>query len=186
MRLKGAGKIPDIGDRHRRTQLVALGLQIDDVESQFILLHHPVDAAIASAPQPPRQIAPPCAIAHGQHDIDDEVLEEFGRLRQNPPQKLKAQAVGGALMGVGNAQFFRLAMPARHLRCWRLRRQQSLIPGFHQIGIVDCHATGSAGPNPRKANALSGGAIHLSILTKYCAPAVMELQLWDQELLLLT
>ena len=44
-------------DRQDRSEAVS-AKRPEDVESQFILLHHPVDAAIASAPQPPRQIAP--------------------------------------------------------------------------------------------------------------------------------
>ena len=59
---------------------------------------------------------------------------------------------------------------------------QLMKPWYEQMEAQKC----SAEPKPRKAIVLSRGAIHPSILTKYCVPAVMELQLWDQESSLLT
>ena len=63
VRLQATGKIPDIGNRNDVSRLHALGLNIDQIEAQFVLGDESVDAAIAAASETPGQIAPAGAIA---------------------------------------------------------------------------------------------------------------------------
>ncbi|MNT49162.1 hypothetical protein D3C72_1859960 [compost metagenome] len=67
---------------------VTLGLQIDGVETEPILLDDAVDTAIATVAGGLGCILLTPAISHGDHQIDHQRLKEAGRLVQDLGQQV--------------------------------------------------------------------------------------------------
>jgi hypothetical protein len=85
---------------------VPFGLQVNAVQAQDIFVNQPVEAAIAASAEPLPGLAPRPAVAHGDHQIDHESLEELRRRCHHALQKISAQS-GFQLLRRSFDPFFR-------------------------------------------------------------------------------
>src|SRR5271166_6631545 len=79
-----ADEIAHLAHRHARVGVEALGLHVDDVETERVLLDDAVDAAVADPAERAAHLDPAAAVAHPHQEIDDETLEKSRRKRMHP------------------------------------------------------------------------------------------------------
>src|SRR5208283_4023289 len=112
MALQPADEIAHFGQRNAVLGIEPLGLDVDDVEAEFVLLDDAVDAAVADPAQRPAHLRASAAVAHPHQKVDDEVLEERRTEGMNPPDDLSRQ-LGIEELETGGDQFLRALLHAR-------------------------------------------------------------------------
>lgn len=70
---------------------VALGLHIDAIKAEAVLIDHAIDTTVPGFAQPARGIFMAATVTHANEQIDDGALEEGRALRQNALQQVRLQ-----------------------------------------------------------------------------------------------
>ena len=84
MAFEAADEIAHFAQRDALVGIEALGLHIDDVEAELVLLDDAVDPAVADPAERPAHLDPSAAVAHPHQKVDDEALEESRAERMHP------------------------------------------------------------------------------------------------------
>ncbi len=92
MSIETSSKVAHIRDGNGGSGLQPLGLKIDDVEPELVLCNNAIDSAVAAAPEALGKIAAAVAVTKRQEHVDDQVLEEFRRLRMDIAEQLRGEA----------------------------------------------------------------------------------------------
>ena len=112
---------------------VALGLHEDLVDAERVLVDDAIDAVITALPKRTAGLFRCAAVAHGQQQLDDQLLEERRRGLAHEVQQVGGQGAGDGTVGLAQGLVRSLgadlgAEGCRHLR-WRC--------GGGAIGLVD-------------------------------------------------
>ena len=91
MALEAAYEIAHFGQGHCLVGIKTLGLHIDDVESEFVLLDDAVHAAVAYPAERLAHLDPSAAVAHAHEKVDDQAFEESRTEGMHAPDNVARQ-----------------------------------------------------------------------------------------------
>ncbi len=107
MALEAADEVAHLAQRDAFLGIETLGLHIDDIEAEGVLIDHAVDAAVSDPAERAAGFAPSAAVAHLDQEIDDQPLEEGRREGMHPADDLpgkvgiqQLEARGDGFLGV--------------------------------------------------------------------------------------
>src|SRR5690606_34265655 len=73
---KTAEEIADRPGAYAVARCITFGLDINSVQSQFILINHAINAIVSAAPERAPSFSNRSAITHGEQKVDDQPLKE--------------------------------------------------------------------------------------------------------------